>query len=557
MNTLLLFILNCFFVFSSVYSIDHYPYSTNQQLIEFALKEALAGKTVYVPFDDSDMPQVKAIYSINAQEEVYKARIFDYNDQGKIIKQTLYGNLTGDSPHPIKIEEDIISEENEKYSIEYEYSTQEPTVLLKKQEDNGDSTQFFYDETFQLILVEKYHQGSQVPYEQRLFDEMDDSFDQNRQDQESIHSYTARGSPIQIETSGVQKQLRYQLDGSLCENTQYVYRNPVEKEVLPSRHDIPQETSLAICHQPDEIALINIDFKEPDKVSPPPPSPPQDTSWSLFGSIQNAFYSVTTAFSNAYQYIKQKENDLFKIEESVEKWLVDNFGRSFISFNGFYKDSSVVGVYGWGEVSDKVRVTAINGILTINEDWKFNVNMISETHGKVNIHYIFHPTEGWTWDIVRATLSKLGYSARAKMLADLWKDMIREMGGVNGGGIIIHYAHSLGGTNTLHAKDFMTPEELKMIKVITVGSATMIPNEDFQSAINYASKRDGICKLSFGYIKSCLGLMDNVVSIGSHWGYPIIDHLITSPTYRNLIEELGADFIKNYGERRRDKETGK
>jgi hypothetical protein len=164
---------------------------------------------------------------------------------------------------------------------------------------------------------------------------------------------------------------------------------------------------------------------------------------------------------------------------------------------GHSYERTEVSHYGERLVNDKVRVTFINGILTTRDDMLSNLELISESHGGVKVHYIFRPTEGWTWDISRAIMVKLAFklgfrSMHAHLLAAQWRSLIHEMGGVNGGGTIIHYAHSLGGAETARARDLLTLEEQKMIRVITFGSATLIPNGGFQKVVNIISINDAV-----------------------------------------------------------------
>ena len=130
----------------------------------------------------------------------------------------------------------------------------------------------------------------------------------------------------------------------------------------------------------------------------------------------------------------------------------------------------------------------INGMLNTHFINQKNLEMISNSHGGCNVHYVYYATGGWTNDILKCGMSKAGIiTPEAMQLAQMWCNLIEEMGGVDGGGKIIHYAHSIGGADTLIAKSLLTPEEQAMIDVITIGSATLIPNHGFNSVINYVS----------------------------------------------------------------------
>lgn len=209
------------------------------------------------------------------------------------------------------------------------------------------------------------------------------------------------------------------------------------------------------------------------------------------------------------------------------------------------------GVYGNGEVHDKVRISLINGILNFPEHHLENLELFSESHAGINIHYIFRPCEGWSRDLMHCAMAKCGIiSAQAHELALLWKTLIQDMGGVNGGGVIIHYAHSIGGTETYAAKSLMTPDELKMIRVYTLASATIIPNNGFAHVENYVSIHDGIPSVvdPVNFIWGLFDPQSNVTYLNEPTSpfYPL-DHLIANESYRGVLRELGQQFIETHG----------
>ncbi|MCB1134929.1 MAG: hypothetical protein KDK78_01570, partial [Chlamydiia bacterium] len=123
-------------------------------------------------------------------------------------------------------------------------------------------------------------------------------------------------------------------------------------------------------------------------------------------------------------------------------------------------------------------------------------------------------------------------------------------GGVDSDCRIIHYAHSLGGTDTNMAKNLLTPEELAKIEVVTFGSASLITEGDFGQVMNYVSRRDGIPMTDpFTYFAFIFGgEVPNVVFVGDYQGIPLVDHFFDSPNYRGVLDQLGASFIEQYGQ---------
>lgn len=241
-----------------------------------------------------------------------------------------------------------------------------------------------------------------------------------------------------------------------------------------------------------------------------------------------------------------------------------NYARSFFG-PGIYRfmgydchDKSETGTYGTHEHNDKVRITFMNGILTTKNMHLENLEIISTTHGDSRVHYVLLATEGWSADMAKMLGIKFGFyagfqSRYAHELARVWRKLIEEMGGADGGGIIIHYAHSLGGTITDRARHLLTPEEQKMIRVTTFGSATLVENKGFDDVVNYVSIHDGVANNPIlidplGHFRNFVDPNSNVIFLGrffAWWFWPI-DHLLNGRTYRTIMVELGEQFIEDF-----------
>lgn len=265
-----------------------------------------------------------------------------------------------------------------------------------------------------------------------------------------------------------------------------------------------------------------------------------DSLKGLYDSVVNSSYNLIQGvfpFSNEAEYFKEGLGQLV--------------GSGVLLMSGYEPESSSVGVVGKGEVSNAVRVTFLNGILTPAQGMVAQSRMISETHGNTNVHYIHRATEGWTFDVLRSTLTKgFGYrSPQAYLLAETWKRLLREMEEHGEKGLIIHYAHSIGTSDSIQARSMLSAEDAQRIRVQALGPATIVDDEHFESATNYISARDGVCLLDpVGIIQAILNEKDNVVFIGSPLdGAPLIDHLFTSETYREVWRKLGEEFTATYG----------
>lgn len=274
---------------------------------------------------------------------------------------------------------------------------------------------------------------------------------------------------------------------------------------------------------------------------------------SVFDGISSIAFYIIDALSNASTTFSSRIADELYLSEAVKDHL-DSAIREFLGYpitllSGYDLHESDVKLYGKGEVSDKVRITLINGILNRYSDHMANLQAISQTHGGINIHSVFHATGGWSWDVIGCLFIKAGYvSSNARRLAEKWRELIQEMGGTDGEGTIIHYAHSLGGADTAAARSLMTPEELKMIHVITLGSPKLVDEDGFATTRNYVAWRDGVCIFAtYGYLKSLWTGKGSFEMVGSPFGIPFIDHTFRGYAYYPILETLGGKFQKIYG----------
>lgn len=259
--------------------------------------------------------------------------------------------------------------------------------------------------------------------------------------------------------------------------------------------------------------------------------------------------------------IREFVNDQLRLPPSLRESL-DQVGKSFIGdytilLFGYHNYESHSDYYGERELSDKVRITFVNGMLTNHNMLQENLDLISKSHGGVKVHYVFRASKGWSNDLWKAALIKTCYyfgyrSGHAYLLAETWREMIKEMGGINGGGVIIHYAHSLGGSITDRARTLLTPDEQKMIRVFTIGSATLINNEGFQNVINIISPNDFIFE-PISRIKNYYNSNLNVRVYGSFSLNPFglvlmwpFDHSLNGFTYKPILCQLGQNFLDEF-----------
>jgi hypothetical protein len=305
-----------------------------------------------------------------------------------------------------------------------------------------------------------------------------------------------------------------------------------------------QDHSKTIIDDGDEMHILPFPYKQAIPETPPShiesnTAKVNETGMQLLEKSTQIQESLS--YSN---YVKREWDDA----------LHSFFGSHFLKLAGYYQHDAECGSFGANDEIDKVRITLINGILNIQYDLQLNLNQLSSTHGNAKIHYVFRPTKGWMSDLIDCGKVKAGYtSPQAYLLAEKWKELIQEMGGVEGGGKILHYAHSIGGSDTYAAKKLLTPQEQKMIHVTTIGSPTIIPNEGFASVVNYVSKRDGVCLFDpTNYVGKLINPNSNpetnIVYLGTFAGVPFIEHTLAAQSYDDILNVLGKRFQEEYNQ---------
>ena len=503
----------------------------------------------------------------NEKGETTLCYCFFYNEQGKLVEERLIGNLSGQCTVPCKIGKDGYPEMNgiESYGVKYVYLEEDPSLLAAQIEESGLKTIYQYDASKQCTAIFREIQGKLISrcfyfYDKQGFLEKavaDDGQAQNPDDlmgvtQQQIirlqigHQLPLIGKPLKIEhilldPHSSKEEIVYEIFFNYDEQGELISTVDSQGEVI-----IRAETPLdwlpknAFSHS-QWIETISLG--------------------QIWDRIANIFYSCFQYLQLSAHQTKMKWNAELKLPEPVaqalEKIGRTLFGGSTYLLMGPHFEETRVDSYGRSEINDKVRVTFINGILNTRTMMHESLDVISESHGGVKIHYVFRPTEGWTWDISRAVVIKTGFnmlgfrSLHAHLLAKLWKELIEEMGGIGSGGVIMHYAHSLGGAETDRARGLLTPEEQKMIRVVTFGSSTMIRNEGFQSVINIVSVNDGVSSIflePLGHLRNYFDPNSNIRFYGSRLKPPYwpTDHLLNGATYGPLIQELGEKFLDEF-----------
>lgn len=454
---------------------------------------------------------------------------FYYDGEGRLSEERIAGNLSGECQVSLQINEEGYPEINgvESYSVRYGYSYENSDLVICEEQDNGLTTSYEYDEAKRCIGIRREFQGELIFRLSYLYDEEGRLEKVTAENKEGI----IESELIDIETGQIiEKRAGHEVG---CDDD--------EGGDLISRND----------------QLTDVELNEIGSIPPLVEMAPMSQIWE---KASHLFFSSLQSLQLSVHQTKMKLNAELKLPapygEMLEKMLKNLIGGRLYLLTGPQYEETHVDAYGSHEINDKVRVTFINGILNTRAILEESLESISSSHGGVKVHHVFRPTEGWTWDISRAIVIKTGFglgfrSFHASLLAQLWKELIAEMGGVEGGGVIIHYAHSLGGTETDRAREFLTPAEQKMIRVVTIGSATMVRNEGFQSVVNHISANDGVSSFiiePLGRLRNFFDPHSNIIVHGRLFLSAIFpfDHQLDSGTYQELVRRLGDQFLKEF-----------
>ncbi len=308
---------------------------------------------------------------------------------------------------------------------------------------------------------------------------------------------------------------------------------------IKKREDLVQ--SFTIFNHPESFESIS-------EKTPPEQGWVNSRLTTLWSGINSLYFTLVEMYESQRKELTTDQPLLDAVNLSTRYFFGDVTRLLF----GFDEEDAIMGELGHPEMSQKVRITFINGILTTKGSNLYNLEMISESHGGVNVHYIMRPTRGWTNDLTSGVFLKIGFlfgyqSECSILLAEQWRALIHEMGGVNSGGVIVHYAHSLGGMETDRARYLLTPEEQKMIRVITFASAQLIADYGFQKVHNHVSVNDIVVFIVEPF-KNFFYPFNPSPHIHYHgrWYGAIWEHIISSEIYSSLLFDLGKEFIKEF-----------
>lgn len=202
---------------------------------------------------------------------------------------------------------------------------------------------------------------------------------------------------------------------------------------------------------------------------------------------------------------------------------------------------------GGQELAPNRRLSAGNGILTSPEEARQTFDDLSKANGNAIVHGGYSSSCGLVLDLAESAALMLGFNTPAVYSqAAIWKGLFKDMGEQGfPDGRIRHIAHSQGGQIAWAARKLMTPAELSRIDVETYGSAKIIPEGVFGSAINFISNWDAIPAIAspIDYTRARMGLIPNVVFVDGG-GIPFCDHSWGRESYKGAMKFQNIEYIE-------------
>lgn len=449
--------------------------------------------------------------------------------------------------------------DTESYRLTSVYSEEDPSLLLAQMEENGLKIEYTYNINKQPIAIYQEFQGA---LRGRCFY----FYDQEGNLEEIIADDGCKRDQGDLAGATFQQIIRLERGNAFPLEGKPLKIENIVRDLQLSQEQVVDEI---IFHYDEDGELLIVADHEGNVAMRADPSQAfvENNGWHDTISCQGIWKHFVDSIVSCFTYFQANNRQMKeKWDKELQQPLsypyqIENFAKTlfgkqlYILMEPRYFETDV-NVYGEHEKSDKVRISFINGILNAPWDIQESLTDISESHGGNKVHYVYRPTEGWMRDVSGAAIIKTGFatlgfrSRHAYLLADLWRKLIQDMGGVDGGGVIIHYAHSLGGTETDRARGLLTPEEQKMIRVVTFGSATLVRNEGFQSVINIVSVNDGVANNviiePLGLIRNFFDPKTNVRFCGVIGDYPIVDHEFNGKTYRKFLFDFGQKFLEEF-----------
>lgn len=182
------------------------------------------------------------------------------------------------------------------------------------------------------------------------------------------------------------------------------------------------------------------------------------------------------------------------------------------------------------------------GIHNKFEDANAQAESISNLFSNNRVHFLSNATHGFIMDILETVCQKLNIPTNSvRKSVEMVEKMLKDAGD---NGRITLFGFSQGGQIIDSLRYHLSPEQLKRIDVVTLGSAKMVSRKGFNSAVNYVSTRDSVPFIAdpIGIARSTFSNDIQVQFVQSN-AFPFFDHGIMNDSYQRVLMRYSREYI--------------
>lgn len=170
---------------------------------------------------------------------------------------------------------------------------------------------------------------------------------------------------------------------------------------------------------------------------------------------------------------------------------------------------------------------------------------ISQSHGGVEVHFVYNASHGFVTDTGESMTLKMGIETNAVTAGlELFQSIDKEFGADVKKTI---YTHSQGGQILNSMTKHFSDSYMGTMNVVTLASAKMIPKGAFNDVVNFVNVTDPVPFIAdaIGMIRNCFTHETSIKYVSpkdsSFW-----QHTLERPAYMDKIYDSGKDYVKSF-----------
>jgi RHS repeat-associated protein len=192
------------------------------------------------------------------------------------------------------------------------------------------------------------------------------------------------------------------------------------------------------------------------------------------------------------------------------------------------------------------RTILTTGQLTFEDDSVGQTSILSQALDGEQVTCVYNSTHGLIRDTIESATGKIGINHQTvDLLVKQIRSAIQDLGGTDSSNIIYLIGWSQGGLTIDLARKQLTAAERRMIKVRTLGSASLFDCKDMDVQ-HYVSSGDPIPWVSlFRRLKASFSNKTNIHVLKRQSKGFLPEHSFVAPTYREQLDKIGDEINKS------------